>query len=138
VKVTIVGGAGGVGASTAFNLALMRGGEEIVLVDVRPELITSHVMDLEQVLELSPGCTVRGGDESDLSDADVVVLLAATPLAVGNTSASSSAMPAFRARYSSRDVGPASPSSSRTPSTLSSRGCSGARASAGAGCSATP
>lgn len=85
VKVTIVGGAGGVGASTAFNLVLMRGGEEIVLVDARPEMITSHVMDFEQVLELSPGCTVRGGDESDLGDADVVVLLSATPLTVGTS-----------------------------------------------------
>ena len=85
VKVTIVGGAGGVGASTAFNLMLMRGGHEIVLVDARPEMITSHVMDLEQTLELSPGCAVRGGDESDVRDAGVVVLLSATPLTVGTS-----------------------------------------------------
>ena len=37
MKVTILGGAGGVGASTAFNLALMRGAHEVVLVDDRPE-----------------------------------------------------------------------------------------------------
>jgi malate/lactate dehydrogenase len=80
VKVTLVGGAGGVGASTAFNLALMRGGDEIVVVDSRPEMITSHVMDLEQVLEQAPGCSVRGGDTSDVADADVVVLISATPL----------------------------------------------------------
>ena len=55
VKVTIVGGAGGVGASTAFNLALMRGPHEVVIADSRPEMITSHVMDFEQVLEQSPG-----------------------------------------------------------------------------------
>ena len=85
MKVTIVGGAGGVGASAAFNLVLLRGGHEVVLVDTRPELITSHVMDLEQVLELSPGSTVRGGDESDLADADVLVVLAATPLTVGTS-----------------------------------------------------
>jgi malate/lactate dehydrogenase len=36
VKVTIVGGARGVGASTAFNLVLMRGGHELVLLDTRP------------------------------------------------------------------------------------------------------
>jgi len=83
VKVTLVGGAGGVGASTAFNLVLMRGGHEIVLVDNRPEMITSHVMDLEQALELSPGCSVRGGELSDVQDADVVVLLSSTPLTVG-------------------------------------------------------
>ena len=79
---TIVGGAGGVGASTAFNLALMRGPHEVVIVDSRPEMITSHAMDLEQVLEQSPGCSVRGGDAGDLADADIVVLISATPLTV--------------------------------------------------------
>jgi malate dehydrogenase len=83
VKVTIVGGAGGVGASTAFNLALLRGGHEVVLVDNRPEMITSHVMDLDQVLELSPGCTVREGELRDVRDADVVVLISATPITAG-------------------------------------------------------
>ena len=83
VKVTIIGGAGGVGASTAFNLVLTGQPHEIVLVDSRPEMITSHVMDLDQVLELSPGCRVRGGDLSDVPDADVVVLLSATPITAG-------------------------------------------------------
>jgi malate dehydrogenase len=83
VKVTIVGGAGGVGAATAFNLLLRRGGDEIVLVDARPEMIASHVMDFEQVLELSPGSSVRGGDRGDVADADVVVLLSSTPLTAG-------------------------------------------------------
>ncbi len=83
VKVTLVGGAGGVGASTAFNLVLLRGGYEIVLVDARPEMTVSHVMDLEQVLEMSPGCTVRGGDKGDVADADVVALLSSTPLTAG-------------------------------------------------------
>ena len=85
MKVTIVGGAGGVGASAAFNLVLLRGGHELVLVDARPEMITSHVMDLDQVLELSPGSTVRGGDGDDIPDADIVVLLSATPLTVGTS-----------------------------------------------------
>ena len=85
MKVTIVGGAGGVGASTAFNLVLLRAGHEIVLVDVRPEMVTSHVMDLEQVLELSPSSTVRAGDAGDLGDSDVVVVLSSTPLTVGTS-----------------------------------------------------
>lgn len=63
----------------------MRGPHEIVLVDDRPEMITSHVMDFEQTLELSPGGSVRGGDLSDVRDADVVVLLSATPLTVGTS-----------------------------------------------------
>jgi malate/lactate dehydrogenase len=85
MKVTIAGGAGGVGASTAFNLALTRRPREIVLIDSRPEMITSHAMDLEQVLELAPGCSVRGGDAADLADADIVVLVSATPLTVGTS-----------------------------------------------------
>jgi malate/lactate dehydrogenase len=85
VKVTIVGGAGGVGASTTFNLVLAQQDHEIVLLDARPEMITSHLMDLEQVLELAPACRVRGGSEEDLRDADVVVVISATPLTVGTS-----------------------------------------------------
>jgi malate/lactate dehydrogenase len=83
VKVTIVGGAGGVGASTAFNLALMHGPNEVAIVDSRPEMVSSHVMDFEQVLELSPGCDLRAGDMSDLGDSDVAVLLSSSPLVAG-------------------------------------------------------
>ena len=85
MKVTIVGGAGGVGASAAFNLLLRGDGDEIVLVDKRPSAIVSHVMDFEQVLELSPGSTARGGDYADIGDADIVVVTAAVPLTL-NTS----------------------------------------------------
>ncbi len=85
MKVAIVGGGGGVGASTTYNLALRGTGDEIVVTDARPEMITSHVMDLEQVLEQSPGSSVRGGDVSDLEDADVVVLVSGVPLTVGTS-----------------------------------------------------
>jgi malate/lactate dehydrogenase len=85
VKVTIVGGAGGVGASVAFNLLLTEGGHEVVIVDRRPEMIDSHVWDLEQVVEQRAGSSIRGGSDEDLLDADVLVIAAATPLTV-NTS----------------------------------------------------
>jgi len=85
VRIAIVGGAGGVGASTAFNLLRDGGPDEVVIVDSRPPHITSHVMDFDQVLEQSPGASVRGGDASDLADANIVVVTAAVPLTV-NTS----------------------------------------------------
>jgi malate/lactate dehydrogenase len=85
VKVTMVGGAGGVGSSAVFNLALDRLDCEVVIVDPREEMITSHVMDLEQTVELSPGCSVRAGDHTDVADADVLVVSAAAPLTL-NTS----------------------------------------------------
>jgi len=85
VRVAIVGGAGGTGSSITFNLLRMQLSLDVVVVDSRPEMVTSHVMDLEQVLEQSPGSTLAAGDLSDLKDADVVVVTAAAPLTV-NTS----------------------------------------------------
>jgi malate dehydrogenase len=86
MKVTIVGGAGGVGASAAFNLLLLGDALHVVLVDRRPEMIASHVMDLEQALALAGGgASISGGDAGDLADADVLVVTAAVPLTL-NTS----------------------------------------------------
>jgi malate/lactate dehydrogenase len=85
VKVAIVGGAGGVGSSAAFNLLRTGDPYEIALVDVSAAMTTSHLMDLEQALELSPGCSLRAGDAADVAEANVVVLSAAAPLTV-NTS----------------------------------------------------
>jgi malate dehydrogenase len=81
----MIGGAGGVGSSAVFNLALAGLGCEVVVVDPREEMITSHLMDLEQTLELSPSCSMRPGDHRDVADADLLVITAAVPLTV-NTS----------------------------------------------------
>ena len=60
MKVVIIGGAGGVGSSAACSLLNSPHGYEIVLVDTRPEMITSHVMDLENVAALGAATsTVR-------------------------------------------------------------------------------
>ncbi|MDP9294332.1 MAG: malate dehydrogenase [Actinomycetota bacterium] len=85
MKVAVVGGAGGVGSSVAFNLLLLDDSHDVVLVDSEPHMIESHVMDLEQSLLLGCGGAVRGGGQDDVLDADVVVLTAAVPLTV-NTS----------------------------------------------------
>jgi malate dehydrogenase len=85
MRVAIVGGAGGAGASAAFNLVLAGKGFDVVVTDVRDEMITSHLMDLDQVLELAPGSTVSCGSLEDATAADVLVLTAAAPLTV-NTS----------------------------------------------------
>ena len=85
VRIAIVGGAGGTGASIAFNLILMRLGLEVVIVDSRPEMVTSHALDLEQVLEQAPGSTLATGELGDVRETDVVIVTAAAPLTV-NTS----------------------------------------------------
>jgi malate dehydrogenase len=76
VKVALFGGAGGVGASVAFNLLLHDAAHDVVIVDTRPEMVMSHVMDLQQLLEQGARGSVRAGEPGDLRDADVVVVSA--------------------------------------------------------------
>jgi malate/lactate dehydrogenase len=82
VKVTIVGGGGGIGSSVAFNLLIGPSAFDVVLVDRRARMVTSHVMDLEQALEQGATGHVRAGDHDDVVDADVVVLCAGAPMTV--------------------------------------------------------
>lgn len=86
MKVVIIGGAGGIGSSAAFNLLSAQGTYEIVLVDNRPNMITSHTMDLENALGLGTTADiVRGGALEEAVDADVVVLSAAVPLRLNSS-----------------------------------------------------
>jgi malate/lactate dehydrogenase len=81
--VAIVGGAGGAGASIAFNLLRGPIPLEVAIVDERESMVTSHAMDFEQVLEQAPGSSVQIGGA--LEDAHVIVVTASAPLTV-NTS----------------------------------------------------
>jgi malate dehydrogenase len=86
MKVVLIGGAGGVGSCVAFSLLTSRYAYEVVLVDTRPEMIVSHVMDMENAVALGGAdVQVRGGTAEDALDADIVVLCAAVPLRL-NTS----------------------------------------------------
>jgi malate dehydrogenase len=85
MKVTVLGGGGGVGASLAFNLLLREERYEVVLVDERPAMSTSHIMDLQQVVALGCPGSVRAGGAADLLDADVVVATAAVPLEINDS-----------------------------------------------------
>jgi malate dehydrogenase len=85
VKVAITGGAGGVGSSVAFNLLLAEHPYEVLLFDNRPNMVTSHTMDFEQVLEQGASGSVRAGAEGELAAADLVIAAGAAPLTV-NTS----------------------------------------------------
>ncbi|HXD58947.1 MAG TPA: hypothetical protein VN606_13565 [Thermoleophilaceae bacterium] len=85
MKVAVVGGAGGVGASLTFNLLRDGTADEVVIVDSRPNMVTSHLMDLEQVLEQGAAGSVRAGEQDEVRDSDVVVMCAGAPLTV-NTS----------------------------------------------------
>jgi malate/lactate dehydrogenase len=81
-KVVIVGAGGGVGASVAYNLLIGGGEFDVVMTDRRAEMVRSHVLDLEQVLEQGARGTVRAGGDDDIPQADIVVVTAALPLTV--------------------------------------------------------
>jgi len=85
MKVVIIGGAGGVGSSAAFNLLLRGEPYDVVLVDLNPNIIASHVMDLEQTLVLGAARSVRGGAEHEVFDSDVVVVSASVPLRLNSS-----------------------------------------------------
>jgi malate dehydrogenase len=85
MKVTIVGGGGGVGGSAAFNLLLAPEPFDVVLVDVARAMATSHARDLEGLVALRAPGSVRVGDAGDVLDADVVVVAASVPLTANAT-----------------------------------------------------
>lgn len=81
MKIVIIGGAGGTGSSAAFSLLTSPSTFDIVLIDTRPNMLTSHLMDLENVTALnSSRSTIRAGTNHDIRDASVVVLAASVPL----------------------------------------------------------
>ncbi|MFZ0043351.1 MAG: hypothetical protein WAK93_18725 [Solirubrobacteraceae bacterium] len=85
MRVVIAGAGGGVGASVAFNLLLSPLACELVLLDARREMLLSHAMDFEQVLEQGATGQVREGDVGDIAAADVLVLTASAPLTVNQS-----------------------------------------------------
>jgi len=79
-KVAIVG-AGAVGASAAYALALSGTCSEIILYDIVPEIAIGKAIDIAQATNYSPrGTVVRGVVKpEEITDCDVVVITAGVP-----------------------------------------------------------
>ena len=75
MRVAITGGAGGVGSSLAYTLVTRPEPFDVVLIDHRPDRVTSHVMDLELLLEAGGG-SVTAGSCPDVTHCDVLVICA--------------------------------------------------------------
>jgi len=78
MKVTVIGAAGSVGAPAAFHIAVLGLADEIVLVDVRENVVQQHAMDLGTAVS-ALGITVKAGDYTDLAGSDVVINAAGVP-----------------------------------------------------------
>ncbi|MER5767368.1 lactate/malate family dehydrogenase [Streptomyces sp. NPDC001985] len=79
-KVTIVGAAGGVGASLAHLLLTARDPYEIALIGRSPESIGCLLMDAESLAPLGRAPRVGHGTTGDFHDSDIVVIAASVPL----------------------------------------------------------
>jgi malate/lactate dehydrogenase len=78
VKVSVIGAAGSVGAPAAFYIGVSGLIEELVLIDMRPNVVQQHAMDMSTAMcEL--GVTVTAGTHEDLAGSDVVINAAGFP-----------------------------------------------------------
>lgn len=72
MKVTIIGAAGSVGAPVSFYLAARGLADELVMIDMRPNVVQQHAMDLSTAVS-TLGITVKAGDYEDAAGSDLVV-----------------------------------------------------------------
>jgi malate dehydrogenase len=79
VNVGVIGGAGTVGASVAFNVAMSGLAKRIVLVDLKENVAMSHVMDIEQAVCEQKAVSLEVGDYGLLKDCQVVVVAVGAP-----------------------------------------------------------
>lgn len=75
MKVGIVG-AGQVGASAAYAIALLGKAREIVMIDLDPAMAAAQAEDISHAMPFAATSEVRGGTYADLTGAEVVIIAA--------------------------------------------------------------
>ena len=72
MKVSIIGAAGSVGAPVAFYIAVSGLAEEIVMIDVRSNMVRQHAMDISTAAS-ALDVRVKDGGYEDLAGSDVII-----------------------------------------------------------------
>lgn len=83
-KVAIIG-AGNVGASIAFAMALQQNASEIVLIEARKEKAIGEALDINHGLCFLGQMAVYAGDYPDVADCDVIIVTAGVGRKPGQT-----------------------------------------------------
>jgi L-lactate dehydrogenase len=83
-KVVIVG-AGAVGSTFAFTLALRGLADEIVLIDYNRDLAKGQALDMAHGQAFFPSIQIRDGDSADYADASLIVITAGAKQQPGET-----------------------------------------------------
>ncbi|MDR2301974.1 MAG: hypothetical protein LBF38_08055 [Deltaproteobacteria bacterium] len=76
-KISIIGGAGGVGSTLAFFLGLKNRFERVCLIGNRRNVLETHLIDLRECFGEETDTTVSGGGYEELNDADLVIMAGA-------------------------------------------------------------
>lgn len=78
MKVSVIGAAGSVGAPAAFHIGVSGLVDELVLIDMRPNIVQQHAMDMSTAM-CDLGVRVVAGAHEDLAGSDVVINAAGVP-----------------------------------------------------------
>jgi malate dehydrogenase len=81
VKVSIIGAAGTLGSCAAFNIAVQKLADEILLIDPWENMLKAHWMDLTTAAA-GQDVLVRRGTLEDMGGSDIVVVTAGAPSGV--------------------------------------------------------
>ncbi|NKW91535.1 L-lactate dehydrogenase [Rhodobacteraceae bacterium R_SAG9] len=84
MKIGIVG-AGQVGASAAYAIALLGKAREIVLIDLDPAMAAAQAEDISHAMPFAATTEIRSGGYADLRGAEVVIIAAGVSQAPGET-----------------------------------------------------
>lgn len=82
---TAIIGAGAVGASIAFALAIEQRCAELVLIDVNKDKAMGEVLDISHGLPFLGHMNISAGDYSDVKDSDLIIITAGIPRKPGET-----------------------------------------------------
>lgn len=72
-KITIIG-AGNVGSTIAYTLAVEGMANEIVMIDIRTDKAEGEAMDIGQGAQFFSGTEIYAGDYVDAADSDIVII----------------------------------------------------------------
>ena len=72
-KITVIG-AGSVGSTVAYTLAVTGIASEIVMIDINREKALGEALDIRQGIPFCSPCSIYAGDYRDAAGSDIVVL----------------------------------------------------------------
>ena len=83
-KITVVG-AGFVGASVTYTLAMRNLAHQIVLIDINKEKAEGEAVDISHCAPIFGSIDLKSGDYSDVKDSDIIILTAGVGRKPGET-----------------------------------------------------